>query len=433
MTPPRSPEELPAQGSPGQGPPDLPGHGRPACGLPAQLSGVWELLAVLAHPDDESFGLGGVLATLAASGRRVRVLCLTHGEASTLGPAEDLGRIRAGELACASAQLRVERADVQDWPDGRLAEQPVETLTGCIDGYVGSADAVVVFEPSGVTGHPDHQAASRLAAAVASRRGLPLLEWGVPEPVAARLRAELGAPLTGLDPGQGLLLPLPVDRDRQWAAIGCHASQNPGNPLLARRLELTGDVEWLRLRPAGIRERLAAFVRRVGPLAVPEATPAQRREVLDRLVGFAAGGLPDSLVRSEPDGPYTVRCLHDDPSGWTLAAVVTDRQRCTPPHDHASWGAAATVTGVERNLRFQGSCPDQLVELDEQLAPVGGGYLFAAGDIHQACDATGAATVSVHLLVAGGPHAQQRCHEPDRGPASAGGGEPLSGIGPGAL
>ena len=39
--------------------------------------------AVVAHPDDESFGLGGVLATFAAQGRLVHVLCLTHGEAST--------------------------------------------------------------------------------------------------------------------------------------------------------------------------------------------------------------------------------------------------------------------------------------------------------------------------------------------------------------
>ncbi|MHB8718669.1 MAG: PIG-L family deacetylase [Candidatus Dormibacteria bacterium] len=385
--------------------------------LLAHLAGVSEVLAVVAHPDDESFGLGGVLAALASTGRRVRVLCLTHGEASTLGAAADLAQTRAGELACATSELDVAEALLDDWPDGQLAEQDPEALVARIEEQARSADALVAFEPSGITGHPDHQVATRLATRVADEQGLLLVEWGVPEPVAAQLRQEFNIPLAGLQPGDGVLVSTPVDRSRQWAAIGCHSSQHPDNPLLARRLELTGPREWLRLRPARYRARLARFVRRVGPLVVPDASAAQRREVLGRLVGFAAaGGLPDDVLRPDADGQYAVHCLHDDPAGWTLAAVVTDGARCTPPHDHTSWGAAATLDGVERNLSFRGSCPDQLDLLDDQLAPVGGGYLFAGGDIHQACDATGGSTVSLHLLAAGGPHAQQRCHEPERRP-----------------
>lgn len=389
----------------------------PEAPLHAQLAGVSEVLAVVAHPDDESFGLGGVLAALAATGGRVRVLCLTHGEASTLGAAADLAQTRAGELACATSQLDVAEALLDDWPDGHLAEQDPAALVVRIEEQARSADALVVFEPSGITGHPDHQTATLLASRVADEEGLLLIEWGVPEPVAAQLRQEFGVPLAGLGLGDGLLVSTPVDRSRQWAAIGCHTSQHPDNPLLARRLELSGEREWLRLRPAPFQSRLVGFVRRVGPLVVPHATAAQRREVLDRLVGFAAaGGLPDDLLSPNPAGEYTVHCLHDDPAGWTLAAVVTDGRRCTPPHDHASWGAAATLDGVERNLSFRGSCPDQVDLLNDQLVPVGGGYLFAAGDIHQACDATGGSTVSLHLLATGGPHAQQRCHEPERQP-----------------
>ena len=53
------------------------------------------ILAVVAHPDDESFGLGALLARAAAAGARVGVLCLTHGEASTLhGVDGDLREIR---------------------------------------------------------------------------------------------------------------------------------------------------------------------------------------------------------------------------------------------------------------------------------------------------------------------------------------------------
>lgn len=52
------------------------GHGLP--------DGVRRVLAVVAHPDDESFGLGGLLALLSDGGVPTTVLCFTHGGASTL-------------------------------------------------------------------------------------------------------------------------------------------------------------------------------------------------------------------------------------------------------------------------------------------------------------------------------------------------------------
>jgi mycothiol S-conjugate amidase len=63
-----------------------------------------EVLAVCAHPDAESFGLGA----LSDQGTTARVLCFTHGEASTLGETRrSLGEVRAGELAGAAAALGV--------------------------------------------------------------------------------------------------------------------------------------------------------------------------------------------------------------------------------------------------------------------------------------------------------------------------------------
>jgi LmbE family N-acetylglucosaminyl deacetylase len=53
-------------------------------GLLRELALGGPALAVIAHPDDESFGLGAVLAAFGA-GTQVRVLCFTRGEASTLG------------------------------------------------------------------------------------------------------------------------------------------------------------------------------------------------------------------------------------------------------------------------------------------------------------------------------------------------------------
>jgi LmbE family N-acetylglucosaminyl deacetylase len=39
------------------------------------------LLVILAHPDDESFAIGGTLAKYAAAGARITLICATRGEA----------------------------------------------------------------------------------------------------------------------------------------------------------------------------------------------------------------------------------------------------------------------------------------------------------------------------------------------------------------
>ena len=222
--------------------------GAPAS-LPQELKGV-AALAVIAHPDDESFGLGAVLAAMAAAGSTVKVLCFTHGEASTLGAPEDLAAVRAAELARAAERLGLERAIITTFPDGGLAAVPEAVLDEVVEAEVGAATVVVTFEPGGVTGHPDHQAASAAGLRSASRHGLLLAEWGLAPAVAAGLREEFGVPFTALD-GDGVV-EFSVDRSIQRAAIDCHASQATDNPVLKRRLELQQDRERLRLsRRAG--------------------------------------------------------------------------------------------------------------------------------------------------------------------------------------
>jgi LmbE family N-acetylglucosaminyl deacetylase len=217
--------------------------------LPPALSRVKRLLAVVAHPDDESFGLGAVITTIVGAGAEMSVLCLTAGEASTLGAPADLAAVRAAELAAAAAVLGV-RARLLGLPDGSLASRPAGELESVVEEHLGSADALLVFEPSGVTGHPDHRAASLAGAAVAARHALPLVEWGLPAPLAGRLSHEFGLLLSGFDTGADVV-DIRVDRTRQWAAINEHRSQQPDNPLLRRRLTLQGDREQIRIRPVG--------------------------------------------------------------------------------------------------------------------------------------------------------------------------------------
>ncbi|WP_239591547.1 PIG-L deacetylase family protein [Mycolicibacterium tusciae] len=218
--------------------------GAPVLGDVAHRGAV---LAVLAHPDDESFGVGAVLAALAAAGAEVRVLCLTYGEASTLGASVDLATVRRHELTAAAERLGVTNVVLHDFPDGHLGEITPATLDKVVQDSLGDVATLVVFEPGGVTGHPDHQAATAAALRVADRNKLAVLEWGVASTVADSLNAEFATTFVALD-GDGTV-DIAVDRAVQLAAIACHESQARDNPVLTRRLQLQGPVERIRAHP----------------------------------------------------------------------------------------------------------------------------------------------------------------------------------------
>lgn len=207
------------------------------------------VLAVVAHPDDESFGLGAILSGYAASGASTAVLCFTHGEASTVqGATGVLHEIRAGELSAAAEALGVCSATLLAYPDGGLASACRTQLAGDVVDAAREihADGLLVFDPSGVTGHPDHAAATAATLTAAMILDLPVLGWTLPEPVAAALNAERGTRFSGTPPA-ALDYVVRVDRTRQRVAIAAHASQAVPGSVLWRRLELLGNAEYLRL------------------------------------------------------------------------------------------------------------------------------------------------------------------------------------------
>lgn len=303
----------------------------------------------------------------------------------------------------------------RDYPTAGLAGLPERELSARIRVRVEQvdADALIVLDRSGVTGHPDHQAATAAALAAAAERGLPVLEWGMPAEVATALATEFGVTMQALAGGEQVTFR--VDRARHREAIRAHVSQAPDNPLLRRRLELLGANETARLVRPPLTSQLPRFVAHAGRWARPDADPAERSQLLDALVGFATLSdvttWPATLLADDPQRAYAAHCLHNDDNGWSLATIVTANGSATPPHDHQSRGAAATVAGAERNTRYSGVCPDRLRAVGQEIFPPGGGYLFGAGDIHQAADAAGR-SVSVHLLVGSESHPIQRCPEP---------------------
>jgi LmbE family N-acetylglucosaminyl deacetylase/uncharacterized OsmC-like protein len=211
--------------------------------LPAWSS----VLAVVAHPDDESFGLGAVLDAFARAGARLSVLCFSRGEASTIhGVTGDLTVLRAAELREAARLLGADTAILREHPDGAL-DRVVDSLVGDVvetAGQVG-AQGLLVFDPSGVSGHPDHAAATAAALRAADELGVPVLGWTIPAEVAGRLNDEFDVGFVGHE-AEAIDLVVAVDRERQRLASLAHASQAVPSSVLWRRLELLGDAEHLR-------------------------------------------------------------------------------------------------------------------------------------------------------------------------------------------
>jgi LmbE family N-acetylglucosaminyl deacetylase len=229
-------------------------------GLPARAGRVlppWRsVLAVVAHPDDETFGLGAVIDALVTAGTAVHVLCYTHGEASTLNETRaDLRRARESELRQAGADLGVASVSLLDYPDGGLAGAETADLAAPAAAAAAGhgAEGLLVFDDTGITGHPDHQAATAAAVLAARRAGLPVLAWTLPEAVASQLAAETGQGFAGR--GADMVdMCVRVSRDRQRRAALRHASQISPGAVLWRRLQLQGECEhlrWLIPPPAG--------------------------------------------------------------------------------------------------------------------------------------------------------------------------------------
>ena len=125
------------------------------------LTDLGTVLMVWAHPDDETYLVGGLSAALTDAGQRVVCVTATRGEAG--GTAADLARIRTTELEAALDVLGVEEHHWLDYADGGCASVDDDEAAARIRAVVDEVrpDTVVTFGPDGFTGHPDHRAVSR--------------------------------------------------------------------------------------------------------------------------------------------------------------------------------------------------------------------------------------------------------------------------------
>lgn len=133
------------------------------------------LLAVMAHPDDESFGLGGTLAFYSWCGAAVYLICATGGECGTvdehyLNGYNSIAELRRAELDCAANTLGLAGVEMLGYrdsgmagsPDNQhpqaLAAAPLDEVTGRIVQAIRRLrpQVVVTFDPIGGYRHPDH-------------------------------------------------------------------------------------------------------------------------------------------------------------------------------------------------------------------------------------------------------------------------------------
>lgn len=133
------------------------------------------ILAVLAHPDDESFGLGGTLALYASKGYDTYLICATRGEVGTVDEEhlkgfKDIAELRTDELMRAAKHLGLKGVFFLGYrdsgmpgtednrhPDAQI-NQPFDEVAGRVVKYIRELkpDVVLTFDPIGGYKHPDH-------------------------------------------------------------------------------------------------------------------------------------------------------------------------------------------------------------------------------------------------------------------------------------
>lgn len=227
----------------------------------------FRLMAVLAHPDDESLGMGGILAGYAAEGVDTYLVTATRGERGWFGEEQDypgpeaLGRIREAELYAAAEVLGLKEVTFLDYLDGELDRADHAEAVAKIVAEIRRVrpQVVVTFDPNGVYGHPDHIAISQFATAAivaAADPSYPGVNGYLPPHRVSKLYYRAFAPAEQLayEAAFGELVMTIDGVDRRatawpewaittridteaywpqvWQAVACHQTQLPGYQML---------------------------------------------------------------------------------------------------------------------------------------------------------------------------------------------------------
>jgi len=224
------------------------------------------LVAVFAHPDDESFGPGGTLARYAALGVELTLICGTRGEAGSIGVSKSygpelLGRIRQAELEAAIEVIGFRALHLLGYADKGVAEIGVARGMADVLRILRpiEPDVVLAFHPLGISGHPDHRAMTAYAAAAVAELGAAtgktsvLQYYALPESVTREIKDRELPPVPDVD------ITTVVDTapyaEVKRRAIHCHRTQLPFYQRLISMPGLDGRFAIERFVTAGVPRR----------------------------------------------------------------------------------------------------------------------------------------------------------------------------------
>jgi LmbE family N-acetylglucosaminyl deacetylase len=241
-----------------------------------------KILTIIAHPDDETFGMGGTLALYARRGVSVHLICATRGEVGeisdpSLATPETLGQVREQELRCAAENMGIAEVIFLDYRDSGMQGTPEnDDPRAFVNAPAGEVvpklvavirrvqpQVVTTFEPNGGYGHPDHIAIHKHTMAAFHAAADPgqypelgpawqaarLFYTAIPRSFFHKMRDELenlGEDTSDFDwiedSGEGwpdeqvnVTINVAGTVDAKWEALECHRTQfGPGN--LFRRL-----------------------------------------------------------------------------------------------------------------------------------------------------------------------------------------------------
>lgn len=145
-----------------------------------------KLLAIFAHPDDETMSCGGLLLTAKKLGYQTTVFTITKGGAGQMHihpHGKTTKQVRTIELQRATSILGVNQLILDDFDDGKLQEQESD-WSKVVKQIIEKVDPgiVVTWDPSGWTGHPDHIMTSIVTKDILSKKKEIALLWPVGNP-----------------------------------------------------------------------------------------------------------------------------------------------------------------------------------------------------------------------------------------------------------
>jgi LmbE family N-acetylglucosaminyl deacetylase len=220
---------------------------------------VASVVFIHAHPDDEAIFTAGTMALLSDAGHRVVLIVATGGELGlphedAAGP-EHLARVRRTETEEAAGLLDIARTEFLGYGDSGMLGDAANDAAGSLWSAdltevaeriavvlrEENASAVVIYDETGIYGHPDHLQVHRAGTVAAERAGVPtvyeatvdreylhfvethLVEQAILAGDLGMVRSHIGVPSVMITTAVDVTTQL----DRKRAAMAAHRSQIP--------------------------------------------------------------------------------------------------------------------------------------------------------------------------------------------------------------